>query len=66
MKFLNECDLEDHRQEGFCIPNSTTRYKTELIVVIQDALKTGTNPTGLLVDLEKAFESVWTNGCFSS
>ena len=56
--FLRENNLEDSCQEGFMKNRSTGRYITDLVANIEECWANKSVPVALMVDLEKAFDSV--------
>jgi len=56
------CELLDDEQEGFCPNKSTTRYLFKLMASLSDAKAKKLTAMILLIDLQKAFDSVWIPG----
>jgi len=61
-KFMIENGLIDEEQEGFMHHKSTTRYLYRLIARINNTKNNKGVGLALMVDFEKAFDSVWVNG----
>ena len=62
LNYLRENNLEDSSQEGFMKNRSTGRYITDLVANIEDCWANKSVPVALMVDLEKAFDSVRIHG----
>ena len=60
--YLRENNLEDSSQEGFMKNRSTGRYITDLVANIEECWANKSVPVALMVDLEKAFDSVRIHG----
>ena len=60
--YLRENNLEDSSQEGLMKNRSTGRYLTDLVANIEEFWANKSVPVALMVDLEKAFDSVWIHG----
>ena len=55
-------DILDDTQEGFCPNRSTTRYLFKLLSNLEEAKKKKLTSMVLLLDFQKAFDSVWIPG----
>ena len=59
---MEETNQIDEEQEGFRGHRSTGRYIYKLVDYIQTHTQTGKAVAALFIDLEKAFDSIWTDG----
>ena len=62
INYLRENNLEDSSQEGFMKNRSTGGYITDIVANIEDCWANKCVSVALMVDLEKAFDSVWIHG----
>ena len=61
-RFLNSKNLIDEEQEGFVHKRSTSRYLYRLISKINSSRNNKKVGILLMIDFEKAFDSVWVEG----
>ena len=60
--FIEEKSILPNSQYGFRKNRSTSTYLTNMIATIQHQVKTKHSVSGLFLDLQKAFDSVWHKG----